>query len=67
VATDFGFRFTAQLKYRYYYEILDDTTKAENTFMTSWWTEHNNGEHGACVQLFLLSLVGCLSSFPLFA
>ena len=37
--------FEWQLKYRYYYEVVTDTNKATNTFMTSWWTEHNNGEH----------------------
>ena len=33
------------LKYRYYYEVVDDPKSVTNTFMTSWWTEHNNGEH----------------------
>jgi len=39
--------FEWQLKYRYYYEVVDKTVKPApvNTFMTSWWTEHNNGEH----------------------
>jgi len=37
--------FEWQLKYRYYYEIVEDPSKVTNTYMTSWWTEHNNGEH----------------------
>jgi len=37
--------FEWQLKYRYYYEVVEDATKVTNTHMTSWWTEHNNGEH----------------------
>jgi hypothetical protein len=37
--------FEWQLKYRYYYEIVEDPKTTQNTFMTSWWTEHNNGEH----------------------
>ena len=40
-----------QLKYRYYYEVVEDPTKVQNTFMTSWWTEHNNGEHDVPVCL----------------
>ena len=33
--------------FRYYYEVIEPGTedKYTNTFMTSWWTEHNNGEH----------------------
>jgi len=38
-------QFEWQLKYRYYYEVVEDESKVQNTFMTSWWTEHNNGEH----------------------
>mmetsp|Transcript_75614 Transcript_75614/g.105008 ORF Transcript_75614/g.105008 Transcript_75614/m.105008 type:complete len:440 (-) Transcript_75614:72-1391(-) len=37
--------FEWQLKYRYYFEVLEENTTSQNTFMTSWWTEHNNGEH----------------------
>jgi len=37
--------FEWQLKYRYYYEVVEDPSKVVNTFETSWWTEHNNGEH----------------------
>merc|ERR1711907_444212 len=37
--------FEWQLRYRYYYEIVQDPATVKNTFMTSWWTEHNNGEH----------------------
>ena len=38
--------FEWQLKYRYYYEIVEDPKNTPiNTRMTSWWTEHNNGEH----------------------
>jgi hypothetical protein len=43
-----------QLKYRYYYEVVEDPKAADapqNTFMTSWWTEHNNGEHDVPVCL----------------
>jgi len=40
-----------QLKYRYYYEVVEDPSKVTNTFMTSWWTEHNNGEHDVPVCL----------------
>jgi hypothetical protein len=40
-----------QLKFRYYYEIVEDPTQVQNTFMTSWWTEHNNGEHDVPVCL----------------
>jgi hypothetical protein len=37
--------FEWQLKYRYYYEIVDDPSKVVNTYQIGWWTEHNNGEH----------------------
>merc|ERR1711988_1775655 len=37
--------FIWQLKYRYYYEIVEDPATVVNTFQSSWWTEHNNNEH----------------------
>jgi hypothetical protein len=43
--------FEWQLRFRYYYEVVEDPTKVKNTFMTSWWTEHNNGEHDVPVCL----------------
>lgn len=33
------------LKCRFYYEVVEDTSKVAQLYGVGWWTEHNNNEH----------------------
>merc|ERR1711964_573670 len=36
---------TYQVKFRYYFEEVQDVTSVSDLHFTSWWTEYNNNEH----------------------